>query len=96
VEVYEEKYQPRWKQMKETINEILPVLKGRGKWDDYKYDPERDRKKQEKELAKARGTVVLKYDPNDKPGNGDVKSRKRMVMWMEKEKMLDEIWDEKK
>jgi hypothetical protein len=96
VKVYKEKYQPRWKQMKETINEILPVLKGRRKWRDYKYDPARDRKTQEQELAKARGTVVLKYDPNDKPGNGDVKSRKRMVMWMEEAKTLDEIWDEKK
>jgi hypothetical protein len=52
--------------MKDTIGEIVPVLKNKDHWGYQKYDPVRDRKRQATELVtKARGTILLKYDAKD-------------------------------
>jgi hypothetical protein len=96
-ELYKTHYEARWAKMKETVGEIVPVLKNDKNWRTYKYDPVRDEDRQEKELGqKARGTVLLKYDPKDvyKVGKEE-KKRKRMVMWMERKEMFDIKWDEK-
>lgn len=95
--LYETHYEARWEKMKETVKEILPVLKKDKYWDTYKYDPVRNPDRQARELGqKARGTVLLKYDPKDvyKVGEEE-KKRKRMVMWMERKQMFDIKWDEK-
>jgi hypothetical protein len=95
--LYQNQYEPRWTKMKDTIGEIVPVLKNKDHWGYQEYDPVRDRKRQATELVtKARGTILLKYDPNDMFKDGDQqKSRKRMSMWMERTQMLDVSWDAK-
>ena len=96
-ELYETHYEARWAKMRETVGEVLPVLKNVDNWETYKYVPVREQEKQAKELGeKARGTILLKYDPKDVYKVGEQKkTRKRMVMWMERKQMFDIKWDEK-
>jgi hypothetical protein len=95
-QLYKEKFEDRWQQIKATVNKIIPVLQDEKRWVEHKYYPRRFKEEQQRAVGKAWGTALLQYDPMDKPGSGDVKSRKRMVMWMERTKMFDDIWDEKK
>ncbi|KAJ5396828.1 hypothetical protein N7509_004941 [Penicillium cosmopolitanum] len=95
--LYKTNYEARWDKMKETVKEILPVLKNNKYWDTYKYDPVRDADRQARELGqKARGTVLLKYDPKDVYRVGEEEKKlKRMVMWMERKQIFDIKCDEK-
>ncbi|KAJ6087739.1 hypothetical protein N7467_006653 [Penicillium canescens] len=95
-QLYKEKFEDRWQQIKATVNKIIPVLQDEKRWVEHKYYPRRFKEEQQRAVGKAWGTALLQYDPVDKPGSGDVKSCKRMVMWMERTKMFDDIWDEKK
>jgi hypothetical protein len=70
--LYQNQYEARWTKMKEAIGDIVLVLKNKDHWGYHKYDLVRDPKRHVIELGtKARGTILLKYNPKDIFKDGD-------------------------